>query len=67
MPKGREAVLMEFDPKTTKQYRIYASDLGRYIKLSIVIFFEDIQGGQVDLKLKKFISNNLIVRNFIKC
>ena len=57
---------MRFDPKTTKQYYIYASDLERYIKSSIVIFFEDIQGGQVDLKLKKFISNDLIVRNFIK-
>ena len=66
MSKGREVVLMEFDSETTKQYRIYAPDLGRYIKLLIVIFFEDIQGGQVDLKLKKFISNDLIVYNFIK-
>ena len=33
---------MRFDSETTKQYRIYASNLGRYIKLSIVIFFEDI-------------------------
>ena len=67
MLKGREAVLMGFDSKTTKQYCIYASDLGRCIKLSIIIFFKDIQGGQVDLKLKKFISNDLIVRNSIKC
>ena len=42
MLKGREVVLMEFDSETTKQYRIYASDLGRYIKLLIVIFFKDI-------------------------
>ena len=33
---------MGFDSETTKQYRIYASDLERYIKLLIVIFFEDI-------------------------
>ena len=57
---------MGFDSETTKQYRIYASNLGRCIKSSIVIFFKDIQGGQVDLKLKKFISNDLIVRNSTK-
>ena len=57
---------MGFDPETTKQYRIYASNLGRYIKSLIVIFFKDIQSDQVDLKLKKFISNNLIVRNSTK-
>ena len=65
--KGREIVLMEFDSKMTKQYRIYAPDLKRYIKSLIVTFFENIQSGQVDLKLKKFISNNLIVRNSTKC
>ena len=59
-------MLIGFNPKTTKQYRIYAPNLGRCIKSSIVIFFKDIQGGQVDLKLKKFISNDLIVRNSTK-
>ena len=57
---------MGFDSETMKQYYIYASDLERCIKLLIIIFFKDIQGGQVDLKLKKFISNDLIVRNSIK-
>ena len=57
---------MRFDSKTIKQYRIYASDLERYIKLLIMIFFKDIQSDQVDLKLKKFILNNLIVRNSTK-
>ena len=42
MSKGREVVLMGFDSETTKQYRIYASNLERCIKLSIVIFFKDI-------------------------
>ena len=58
---------MRFDSETTKQYRIYASNLERYIKLLIIIFFKDIQSGQVNLKLKKFISNDLIVRNSTKC
>ena len=33
---------MEFDSKMTKQYRIYAPDLKRYIKSLIVTFFENI-------------------------
>lgn len=63
MPKGREAVLMGFDPETTKQYRIYAPDLGRCIKSSTVTFFEDVKGGDIDLKLERFTPNELITRN----
>ena len=66
MPKGREAVLMGFDPETTRQYRIYAPDLGRCIKASTVTFFEDIKGGEIDLKLTKCTPNVLITRNPIK-
>ena len=63
MPKGREAVLMGFDPETTRQYRIYAPDLGRCIKASTVTFFEDIKGGEIDLKLTKCTPNVLVTRN----
>lgn len=63
MPVGREAVLMGFDPETTKQYRIYAPDLGRCIKSSSVNFDEDTKGGQIDLKLKIRTPNELLVRN----
>ena len=63
MSKRREIILMKFDSKTTKQYRIYVSDLERYIKFFIIIFFENIQGGEIDLKLSNFISNELMIRN----
>lgn len=63
MPRGREAVLMGFDTETTKQYRIYAPDLGRCIKSSTIEFFEDVKGGEIDLKLKVFTPNELVVRN----
>lgn len=63
MPKGREAVLIGFNPETTKQYRIYAPDLGRCIKSLTVTFFKDIKGREIDLKLKSFTLNKLITRN----
>ena len=63
MSKEREAVLMRFDSETTKQYRIYVFDLKRCIKFFIIIFFEDIQEGEIDLKLSNFISNELMIRN----
>ena len=54
---------MKFDPETTKQYRIYVSNLKRYIKFSIITFFENIQKDEIDLKLSNFISNELMIRN----
>ena len=63
MSKRRKIILMRLNPKTTKQYRIYASDLERCIKFFIIIFFEDIQGDEIDLKLSNFISNKLMIHN----
>ena len=64
MSKKREAMLMRFDPETTKQYRIYVFDLEKYIKFFTITFFEDIQKNEIDLKLSNFISNELMIRNF---
>ena len=64
MLKKKKTMLMRFDFKTIKQYRIYASDLKRCIKIFIIIFFENIQKDEIDLKLSNFISNKLIIRNF---
>ena len=58
---------MRFDSETTKQYRIYAFDLKRCIKFSIIIFFENIQKGEIDLKLSNFTSNELMIRNLREC
>ena len=57
---------MRFDFKMTKQYRIYALDLKRCIKIFIITFFENVQKDEIDLKLSNFISNELIIRNFKK-
>ena len=54
---------MKFDSETTKQYRIYVFDLKKCIKFFIIIFFENIQKGEIDLKLSNFISNELMIRN----
>ena len=62
MPRGRPAVLIGFDAETTKQYRVYAPDLGRCIKASTVKFDENRKGGDLDLKLKKMTPNTLPVR-----
>ena len=42
MSKKREIMLMKFDFETTKQYRIYAFDLERCIKIFIITFFENV-------------------------
>ena len=63
MSKKKKIMLIKFNFKTTKQYRIYVSNLKRYIKIFIITFFEDVQGGEIDLKLSNFISNKLITRN----
>ncbi len=54
---------MSFDSETTKQYRVYAPDLGRCIKASTVTFFEDIKGGEIDLKLRVATPNELKTRS----
>ena len=59
-------MLIKFDPETTKQYRIYASDLKKCIKIFIITFFENVQKGEIDLKLSNFTSNELMIRNFKK-
>ena len=64
MLKKRKIMLIRFDLKTTKQYRIYVFDLKRCIKIFIIIFFENVQKDEIDLKLSNFISNELIIRNF---
>ena len=64
--KKKKKMLMKFDSETIKQYRIYAFDLKRYIKIFIIIFFENIQKDEIDLKLSNFISNELMIRNFKK-
>ena len=56
-------MLMKFDFKTTKQYRIYAFNLRKYIKIFIIIFFKNVQEDEIDLKLSNFISNKLMIRN----
>ena len=56
-------MLIRFNSEMTKQYRIYASDLKRCIKIFIITFFKDVQGDEIDLKLSNFISNELIIRN----
>ena len=42
MLKKKETMLMKFDFKNTKQYRIYAFNLRRYIKVFIIIFFKNV-------------------------
>ena len=56
-------MLMKLDSETTKQYRIYVFNLKRYIKVFIIIFFENVQENEIDLKLSNFISNKLMICN----
>ena len=59
-------MLIKFDLKTTKQYRIYVFDLKKCIKIFIITFFENVQKDEINLKLSNFISNELMTRNFKK-
>ena len=59
-------MLMNFDTKITKQYRIYAPDLGRCIKIFIVTFFEDVKNSEIDLKLRVVTSNELKTRSSMR-
>jgi hypothetical protein len=52
MDRGRLGVMMGYSNHTTKQYRIYAPDLGYTIRSSVVKFDETIKGGTIDLKLR---------------
>ena len=56
-------MLMKFDSETTKQYRIYAFNLKRCIKIFIITFFENVQEDEINLKLSNFISNKLMIHN----
>ena len=62
MPRGREAILVRFDPLTIKQYRIYTLDLRRIIKASLVVFDKNTPGGEIDLNLKTITPNVLLTR-----
>ena len=52
MVPGRVCVFMGYSEETTKQYKVYAPDLGYTIKASVVDFDEDTLGGTVDLKIR---------------
>jgi hypothetical protein len=56
MDRGRVGVFVGYEPTTTRQYRIYAPDLGYMTRSSVVRFDEDVKGGDIDLKLR--ISNS---------
>ena len=62
MPRGREAILVGFNPLTTKQYRIYTPDLRRVIKASSIVFNKNTPGGEIDLNLKTITPNVLPTR-----
>ena len=64
MLKRKKTMLIRFNSETTKQYRIYAFDLKKCIKIFIITFFKNVQKGEIDLKLSNFISNKLMIRNF---
>lgn len=50
--RGRVAVFVGYCDETTKQYRVYAPDLGYTIRASVVTIDEEEKGGSVDLKLR---------------
>jgi hypothetical protein len=52
MDRGRIGVFVGYEPTTTRQYRIYAPDLGYVTRSSVVRFVEDEPGGNIDLKLR---------------
>ena len=52
MDRGRVAVFVGYEENTTKQYRVYAPDLGYVIRTSVVTFDEHQKGGTVDLRVR---------------
>lgn len=53
MDNGREAVFMGYVDQTTKQYKIYAPDLGYVTRSSVVRFDENKPGGSIALNMRK--------------
>lgn len=52
MDRGRVAVFVGYEENTTKQFRIYAPDLGYVTRTSVIIFDESQKGGTVDLRVR---------------
>ena len=50
--KGRLGVFMGYVNETTKQWRLYAPDLGRTITVSTIDFLESKRGGDLDLRIR---------------
>jgi hypothetical protein len=50
--KGRLGVFMGYVNETTKQWRLYAPDLGRTITVSTIDFLESKKGGDLDLRIR---------------
>jgi Reverse transcriptase (RNA-dependent DNA polymerase)/gag-polypeptide of LTR copia-type len=67
MVPGRVCVFMGYSEETTKQYKVYAPDLGYTIRSSVVDFVEDTIGGTIDLKIRgaypQGTANTLLDRN----
>jgi Reverse transcriptase (RNA-dependent DNA polymerase)/gag-polypeptide of LTR copia-type len=50
--KGRLGVFMGYVNETTKQWRLYAPDLGRTITVTTIDFLESKRGGDLDLRIR---------------
>jgi hypothetical protein len=50
--KGRLGIFMGYVNETTKQWWLYAPDLGRTITVSTIDFLESKRGGDLDLRIK---------------
>jgi hypothetical protein len=50
--KGRLGVFMGYVNETTKQWRLYAPDLGRTITVSTIDFLESKRGGDLNLRIR---------------
>jgi hypothetical protein len=51
MDRGRVAVLVGYDENTTRQYQLWAPDLRRTIRATVVRFSEQEKGGDTDLQI----------------
>jgi hypothetical protein len=52
MPRGRVGVFMGYSDNTTKQFKVYAPDLGYTTRSASVVWDEGIVGGTIDLKVR---------------
>jgi hypothetical protein len=52
MPRGRVGVFMGYSDKTTKQFKVYAPDLGYTTRSATVVWDEEVVGGSIDLKIR---------------